>query len=404
MKKLLTVVVFLFGSMLCAQTITTLYGLSYGQNSNGLFLASLDPATGLVTEISPAPIASTVVSCYSTIDPVNNIYYFSKPDSLVGVNISTGQIVSQVQTNLPATSYFELPHYNCRDSLIYGLYRTPSTLQLATVNPLTGVISIISPVSIDSGIVGSTKGSLDPAAGVYFFQGIQGFHSVSLATGLVLSTVNPVFSGPGNYFVLSLWDCADSLIYGLNRDANANLMYPATMSMQTGAVTNITTQGIPTQGVYMCTAELNSLLNLFHYSDMSGFKTVNTSTGNMIGSAALTFSSVNNTQYFDLIARDNCKCYLPTLTGINEVNEPSEITIQTNPVQRGTDLLVKLNFPAYEANTEVIDLRGRQVMAAVSQNAEQVLAINTSALAPGTYIVRITDEAKRPAYAKFIIY
>jgi hypothetical protein len=190
-----------------------------------------------------------------------------------------------------------MPQYNCRNSLIYGIYRTPSTLQLATVNPLTGVISIISPVSIDSGIVGSTKGSLDPAAGVYFFQGIQGFHSVSLATGLVLSTVNPVFSGPGNYFVLSLWDCADSLIYGLNRDANANLMYPATMSMQTGAVTNITTQGIPTQGVYMCTAELNSLLNLFHYSDVGGFKTVNTSTGNMIGSAPFTFSSQQHTVF-----------------------------------------------------------------------------------------------------------
>lgn len=113
---------------------------------------------------------------------------------------------------------------------------------------------------------------------------------------------------------------------------------------------------------------------------------------------------LNNTQYFDLIARDNCKCYLPTLTGINEVNEPAEITIQTNPVQRGIDLLVKLNFPAYEANTEVIDLGGRQVMVSVTQSAEQVLAINTSALAPGAYIVRITDEAQRPAFAKFIIY
>jgi Secretion system C-terminal sorting domain len=402
-KKLLTLIVLLFGTLLGAQTITTLYGLSYGQNSNGFFLASLDPQTGLVTELSPAPIASVVVACYATIDPVNNIYYFSKPDSLVSVDISTGQIVSQVQINLPANFYFEMPQYNCRDSLIYGMYRTSGSMKLATVDPLTGIITVISPVSIDIGFVASTKGSLNPDAGVYYFHGILGFHSVSLATGLVLSTVNPTFTGPGTYFELSLWDCEDSVMYGMNRDVPSALMYPATINLQTGAVTNITSQGIVTQGFFMCTAEINSPVSLFHYSDVSGFKTINVSTGNVLGSVPLTFDTINNTQYFDLIARDNCKCALSSI-GIAEAGPAVNMSIAPNPVQAGENLLIRLNQSVSILNTEVFDFTGRKVATAVTQNADQTLSINTNSLAPGTYTLLLWEGNKQLARTKFIVY
>ncbi len=403
MKKLFTVFALLLGSILYSQTITTLYGLSYGQNSNGFFLASLDPQTGQVTEISPSPIASLVVACYATIDPVNDIYYFSKPDSLVGVDINTGQIVSQVQINVPASSYFEMPQYNCRDSLIYGIYRTPSTMQLASVDPLTGVITIISPVSIDAGFVASTKGSINPDAGVYYFNGILGFHSVSLATGLVLSTVNPTFTGPGTYFELSLWDCEDSVMYGMNRDVNSSLMYPAVMNLQTGAVTNISSQGITTQGFYMCTAEINSPVNLFHYSDVSGFKTINTTTGNVLGSVPLTFSPVNNTQYLDLIARDNCKCALSSV-GVAETSAQVDLSISPNPIQSGGNFLITVNKSVNQLNTEVFDISGRKVAAAVTQHSDQTLDVTTKDLAPGTYTLVLWEGNKQLARTKFIVY
>ncbi|MGL5889948.1 MAG: T9SS type A sorting domain-containing protein [Bacteroidia bacterium] len=403
MKKLLTCAAVLFVQLIYAQTTTTLYGLSYGQNSNGFFLASLDPQTGLVTEISPSPIASVVVACYATIDPVNNIYYFSKPDSLVGVNISTGQIVSQVQCNLPANYYFEMPQYNCRDSLLYGMYRTSGSMQLATIDPLTGIITVISPSSIDPGFVASTKGSLDPDAGVYLFHGILGFHSVSLATGLVLSTVNPTFTGPGTYFELSLWDCEDSVMYGMNRDVATSMLYPATMNLQTGAVTNITSQGISTQGFFMCTAEINSPVDLFHYSDVSGFKTINMTSGNVLGSVPFIFSPVNNVQYLDLIARDNCKCAL-TPIGIEEARTSVQLEVSPNPVQGGADLYVKLDSPVREIQTEVFDIGGRLVTAAVVQTSDQSLAVSTSNLAPGTYMLRLINNNQQPVYTKFIIY
>ncbi|MGL5891159.1 MAG: hypothetical protein ACRC3B_14820, partial [Bacteroidia bacterium] len=125
-----------------AQSPTLLYGLSSGGIVGGFYLASLDPATGLVTEISPQPLAQSVYACYTTIDPVNDIYYFFVPDTLVGVSTSTGLIVSRAA--YAPNTYFHMPQYNCRDSLIYGLYSSlTDTLKLATINPQTGSINII---------------------------------------------------------------------------------------------------------------------------------------------------------------------------------------------------------------------------------------------------------------------
>jgi Secretion system C-terminal sorting domain len=400
MKKLLFCFVLLLGQMTYAQTPTTLYGLSYGLNSNGFFLASLDPQTGLVTEISPSPIASVVVACYATIDPVNNIYYFSKPDSLVGVDISTGQIVSQVLINVPASSYFEMPQYNCRDSLIYGIYRTPSTMQLASLDPLTGVITIISPTSIDIGFVASTKGSLNPDAGVYYFHGILGFHSVSLSTGLVLSTVNPTFTGPGTYFELSLWDCEDSVMYGMNRDVPTSLMYPATINLQTGAVTNTTSQGIVTQGFFMCTAEINSPLSLFHYSDVSGFKTINVSTGSVLGSVPLTFDTLNSTLYLDLIARDNCKCVLsnPNI-GISEIS-PEQFRLYPNPMDAGTSLTMSFSAVQEDRVLHVFNMQGKLIIQQEVGAGTVFSLISTENLSPGCYYACM--EGGSPS--KFIVH
>jgi hypothetical protein len=399
MKKQFLLPAFLFALLNCvqlgAQSPTLLYGLSNGP-STGFYLASMDPANGAVVEISSQPVATTVVACYATIDPVNDVYYFSNVDSLIGVNTTNGNIVSRVAFGLQPGAYFEMPQYNCRDSLIYGLYSIAvgqtGTLRLATVNPATGAISIISPSSVDSGFVASTRGSLDPSAGIFYFHGISGYKGIDISTGQLIYNCNPVFTGPGTAFEYSLWDCEDSLLFGLVSDPSTGTLIPAVMNMQNGVITNSTSTGITTGGYYMCTAEINPPVDLFHYSDVNGFRTFNMTTGNVIASVPLTFSPVNGTLYFDWIARDNCKCFLSPV-GANETQAVAPITLVQNPVISGQTAFLQTG-PRNEAGVlQIFDALGLLIGQQNYQAGASFVEINTSILTSGYYFIRTEKSA-----------
>ncbi|MCU0434167.1 MAG: T9SS type A sorting domain-containing protein [Bacteroidia bacterium] len=403
MKKIAAVLfLMLTVQHLCAQSPTQLYGLSSGGTVGGFYLATLNPATGLVTEISPQPIAQAAYACYATIDPVNNIYYFSIPDSLVGVSISTGLVVNKVA--YAPNTYFEMPQYNCRDSLIYGLYSSlTDTLKLATIDPQTGNVNVISPVSVDIGFVASTRGSLDPSGGIYYFHGVGSYKGLSLSTGQIVYSCNPVFSGPGLGFELSLWDCEDSALFGLTSDPVSGALIPAVMDMQTGAVTSITTTGVPTTGYYMCTAEINPPVDLFHYSDVNGFRTFNMTTGNLLASVPLTFSPTTGTQYFDWIARDNCKCFLSPI-GIEETVNQLAVSISPNPAVSGDYLSITLNRPASEGRLVVFDALGRMISSEQIIGSEQTIRLSTAGLAPGMYSLQLFEEQGVMGRSVFVVH
>lgn len=377
---------------LAAQSPTLLYGLSHGP-STGFYLASMDPANGAVVELSSQPVATTVVACYATIDPVNDVYYFSNVDSLVGVNTTTGNIVSRVAFALQPGAYFEMPQYNCRDSLIYGLYsivvNQTFTLRLATVNPATGAISIISPSSVDSGFVASTRGSLDPSAGIFYFHGISGYKGIDIATGQLIYNCAPVFTSPGTAFEYSLWDCEDSVLFGLVSDPSTGTLTPAVMNMQNGVITNSLSTGITTGGYYMCTAEINPPIDLFHYSDVNGFRTFNMTTGNVIASVPLTFSPVNGTVYFDWIARDNCKCFLSPI-GIEETTQYTLKIRSGNPVIQGENIVLEIPEAYSARQVSVIDVHGNIIQLLPINHAQKTIQLSTE-MAPGCYFIRVDN-------------
>jgi hypothetical protein len=392
MKNTIILILLCAAGVIHAQSPGILYGLAQSP-VNGFYLASLDPATGIVNEISTTPITGTVASCYATIDPVNDVYYFCKSDSLIGVSTNTGQVVSRVRYNLPPNYYFEMPHYNCRDSLIYGLYRNGMvnqlSMKLATIDPQNGNITIISPSSIDSGIVATTKGSLDPDAGMYFFQGINGYKGVDITTGLTVTSCIPSYTGPGNYFVLSLWDCEDSTMYGLSMDVNAGLLYPAILNIQTGVVTNTTQSGIPTQAVYMCESEINSSFGLFHYNDFNGYITVNSTTGNVLSNVPLTYSPTNGSQYFILVARDNCKCFLSPI-GINEILPQTLMLRSENPVMQGGNVVIEIPAANNSRQISVTDIHGKVIQSLLLNNTQTRIEFSVE-MVPGCYFIRTNN-------------
>lgn len=195
----------------CADS--TLYGLASGittptnPQSGYVYLASINPATGSVTNISPTSIANAVQMSRPVIDSKNRIFYFINGSSqLLGIDLTTGTVVTSANiTNSVATNFSEMV-YNRLDSTIYGLaggITTPTNpatgyLYLSRINPLTGVVTGISAASIGNAYsLASTE--IDPYNNLYYYiNANKQLVSVSLASGTVQASNSIVFAN-GQY-------------------------------------------------------------------------------------------------------------------------------------------------------------------------------------------------------------
>ncbi len=174
----------------CADT--TIYFLAR-DNSQSLFLAKIDPTTGLKTQISSQPIALNGYNLNggSTIDSYNSTFYFisSSNNQLTGINLNTGNTVSSVSISTPSAGYFDLISFNNSDGLLYGLFReTPSQLlYLAKIDTQNGNVTLVSSVSIGSGYIHDSFSSIDEMNDVYYYMSSNGnIVGVSLVNGNVL--------------------------------------------------------------------------------------------------------------------------------------------------------------------------------------------------------------------------
>ena len=180
---------------------TTIYGLAHNYNGTvgSVYLAKINPATGVITNISSSSIASGIQLVNATIDPYNKIYYFvNESGSMVGLSLTTGAIVSSVVLTNTNGQYFSQMTYNRSDSTIYGLARgittptNPSTgcIYLAKVDPTTGTVTNISSTSLATGMNASI-GTIDPYNKIFYFFGMNGnFVGASLLTGAMVT--NPL--------------------------------------------------------------------------------------------------------------------------------------------------------------------------------------------------------------------
>jgi len=238
MKRILFMLfLFLLGTSAFSQNDTTIYGLAHKSSPAEIYLAKINPATGVVSNISSAPIASAV-SGSTTIDPVNKMFYFTQyGGTFSAVNLVTGNVIS----NPPVTNatYFEGFHFNCTDNTIYGLARntSPPEIFLAKINPLTGVVTNISSSSLANNITGSAT-ALDPQNKIFYFTTNSKFVGVSLETGNIVSSPS-MSNSNGTFFEGFLYNRDDATIYGLARNGSPPEIYFAKINPATGIVTNI---------------------------------------------------------------------------------------------------------------------------------------------------------------------
>ena len=191
---------------------STLYGLARryiqgggpGQGYGELFLATANPSTGVITQISPQSVGESYALQGNAIDPHLMVYYYSIASKFVGLDMYTGLVYSTPNISFPQGGlYFDNFTYNCADTTIYGLIRKNTTapvtasVYLGKINPQTGVVTQLSqqPLPYNSFTINGSS-TIDPSTGTYYFvcvlpQGGNAVIGVSILTGSVVST-NPI--------------------------------------------------------------------------------------------------------------------------------------------------------------------------------------------------------------------
>ena len=176
-------------------------------DSTQIRFASLNPLTGVYTLIGNTSFNNLYTLAGNSVDPFQMVYYYSAVDTLIGIDVYSGSLLSAVPIQLPPYGIFENIAYSCADTSIYGLTRQnytslvydslymmylevvdSTTFRLSKINPNTGSITFVSPINIQAG--GNLTGGayIDPNSMTYFFNNGNQIIGVSLSSGLITSS------------------------------------------------------------------------------------------------------------------------------------------------------------------------------------------------------------------------
>jgi hypothetical protein len=150
--------------------------LIYGIVKNwpsGYDFARYNTGSNSVYIIDSLPSVAMVTGYGSAFDPVHQIYYNYANGQLTGIQTSAGQVVSDVTvTELPGQSLKHIT-YDCTHGRIVGtsVHLTTHVTVLATVDPLTGIVSALSTTPWVNGYATPYFGGacVDQANGVYYY-------------------------------------------------------------------------------------------------------------------------------------------------------------------------------------------------------------------------------------------
>lgn len=218
-----------FDGFLFNRADSTIYGLARKPLPGAIYLAKINPTTGVVTNISLNSLATQFTVTSTTIDPTNNIFYFISEEKFVGIDMDTGDIVSNPMITNTNGTYFDGFIFNCSDSTIYGLARKPlpGAIYLSKINPSTGVVTNISSNSLATQytLLSTTIG---PDNNTFYFITDEKFVGVDMTTGNTVS--NPIITNTnGTYFdgFRSVGTCNDkSLKINETKGSNKISIYP----------------------------------------------------------------------------------------------------------------------------------------------------------------------------------
>jgi len=150
---------------------STLYGVSFDTTNGDDRLSRLEPGTGIVYSISSNPLPDQMSELNgNAINSYTSVYYYvSTNHKIVGVDLATGNILSDPTVNISYGTFGPIV-FDCQDSTIYGLAGNMTNgRKFAKINPETGLVTYISPGNIAMAIY-SDMATIDPFKRLYYFK------------------------------------------------------------------------------------------------------------------------------------------------------------------------------------------------------------------------------------------
>jgi hypothetical protein len=418
MKTLITICLMITSLTTHSQLGNTMYGLARSSNPAAVYIATMDPVTGIATNISQTSVSSSINLTGAALNPYTNQFCFFGDNGLKSIDLTTGQITNTATINNPnGTGYFDLFRLNTSDSLIYGLSRRNTTnpqtgvvtgnMYLATIDPITGTVSEISPTSIGQGFAYSGS-AIDPHQMVFYYSNGSQLVGLDMYTGGIFSNPTLTFPNGGQYFDNFTYSCADTSLYGLVRTNYYSQFYdPQTMittqvfdsaavhlgrvNAMTGEVTKVSTQSIGVNSFSVNGSSTIDPVNLIYYfisgSSSGGLAIygVSLQTGLVVSQGTISNAGV---PYFDMM-RIQTDCYESYPTRLNpgsaNLAESDVDLIKTYPNPFNTELTIESDEPMQ--SYELFSANGMKLCSGMISGSKTKL--NTETLAEGIYYLSI---------------
>ena len=431
MKKIILIAFLILSKQLSAQINNTFYGLARKNTPNNeLFLATINPSTGTVTNISQNSLSPIVNLTGAALDPYRNYYHFIGYNEIKTIDLTTGNETNSAIINNPIkASYFDNFRFNNSDSSLYGLARSNyfdtvtntniGEVYLATINTTTGVISQISNTSVAQGyaLAGS---AINPYLMVYYFSTGSNLMGLDMYNGNIYTNV-PILLANQNmqqHFDNFTYSCVDTSLYGLIRTNYFSKIYDSTLmdsievldstgiqlgkiNPSTGVVTFVSPHSIA-QGGYSLNAgsTIDPTTKIFYYNNGYQLIGVSLTTGLIVSQAAI--NNLNG-QFFELM-RIQSNCFEATLpnrlnpnTSVSQIKSNSNtISIFPNPINNELNVLCDNEIK----KIEIMDAMGKLIWNQNFQSSTSV-KINLENQPKGIYFLKCTSN-NSASITKFI--
>jgi hypothetical protein len=355
-----------------------------------LYFCKIDIATGGFANYQ---LIANGVSGYqsSCVNYDSRLYYFSEGNSFSTVDAVTGSILSTTNFPINASAKFTFLKFNRCDSMIYGVIYDAPDYFLSKFNPLTGVMNIISSFSGFAFPCGGCMSVIDPDSSLLIIDAGYAIVGIDLWNGQMkyFAITNNL---PNETFGHIALNCNTHEIVGTSANINAGVKYLSKIDLRTGQVIHISNTGWNI-GVWKpmnggdC---INQLTGDYFYSGQGSLlQRVNTTTGNLISSQAI---SQGELYYMDHFSSCNCNSSIPP--GISEIEDKMQFIYEklTGEISIRTISTEKKEITIFDVTAKII----------FKKEFISLININTTRFNSGLYLYVIKYETGKVINGKFI--
>lgn len=371
-----TLLLLLFTPLLFAQNADIVGVSRTAANGGQVFLASVNPLTGVVTDIASNSYSNVIANFSYTVNPAQDIFYYTTQNSIVGIDITNGSLLSNPLINSSSQLNFQSFIYNEITQEIIGLERGANNggeVYLAKIDPITGIVTTISQTSVTSTITFNGGQALDIANQWFHFVSNGRIYTIDVATGNVV--YNPLIDNSSvAYFDNIIYNEFDGHIYGLGRNSNPPEIFLGRINPTNGAVTLISQASIG-QSITLAGTTIDPFNNIYYYKSGDNFVGVDITSGNVATSVPLDYTQSSG-GIFDYYYYANEK---KSLLSDNSFEGRVPFKFYPNP----TSDYISIEGTGYK-KLEILNLSGQVVYEAEFTNT----SFDISKLPSGIYLLK----------------